>query len=531
MCGIFSVFLPDGVVETCLREFAYQASRKQRHRGPDSTGVVAGDDFAIVQERLSIIGLVTGKQPLVSADQNLILAANGEIYNYKELAKLVSNRRGAPYCPRSDSDVILALYEEFGTECASLLWGMFGFIIYNRQTREFFVARDGLGLCSLYHGQGADGRLFVASEMKCVLSPDVTIFPPGCYMTGNALNYKIVEYYKPQWSSLNYLPFDAQELYARLQTSVCYHMNADVPIAAFLSGGLNSSILCYLITRYYKDCAPQTRLKTFTIGMEDSHDLVAARRVAQFLDTDHTEIVFRVDEAIDLLPELIWYLETYDVSTIRAAVPMYILARAARSSGYKVIISGEGANEIFGGYLYFHDAPNEEEFSLETTRRLLDCHLGDGLRANKASLAQSCELRAPFLGSPFVTYAMTINGRDRMPQQLGNSDVKVEKYILRQSFQHCLPEEIIWRQTEQFSDGVGYSYAAEITRYAKQRIAPELLATAAERFPYNTPTDAESYLYRSIFAMEYEGDRRARTGVGAPCPTSSSTRITCSTLC
>ncbi|EZG81605.1 asparagine synthetase [Gregarina niphandrodes] len=642
VCGIFSVFLPSGVTDSLLREKAFQLSRRQRHRGPDSTGVQSGGSYCIVQERLSIIGIATGRQPLLSTDGGTILAANGEVYNYKELAELICTRRGCAYTPRSDSDVIMAMYQEFGRECASLLWGMFGFVIYEKATGQFFAARDGLGVCSLYYGvDQSDGRLYIASEMKCIPCDKVSIFPPGCFLTGTAENYTMVEYYKPAWSNLNAMPADMGELRDRLERSVKYHLAADVPVACFLSGGLNSSIIAAMAQKIMRDVNPEARLKTFSVGMSDSSDLAYARIVAERLGTDHTEVLYTAEEGLDIIPELIWHLETYDPFSIRAAIPMYILARTVRSAGVKVILSGEGADEIFGGYLYFHSAPSAEDFRQETIRRLFDCHLSDGLRANKTSMAQSVELRAPFLGSPFVNYAMTIRAEDRMPKPRGYVPAEdaptplsrtstmdsrttpdattaakaldlpiaepnliptpgpsagtatatgsttvsstatavsvagsapgtpmsaaaaapsssgsafipmlsgsgssataeclcsasttvtagdelqtaasmestsgcAEKWLLRKAFENMLPDEVVWRQKEQFCDGVGAQWLRRLHTYAEERISDAEFAQAATKYAHNTPQNKEEFLYREIFNMEYPGQDRAKTVV------------------
>lgn len=462
MCGVFAVF-SEHEVQSELREEAYRRSRLQRHRGPEETGVAVLRNGIIVHERLSIVGIETGHQPLISTDGSLVLAANCEIYNYRKLARLVGS---ASYVPRSDSDVILAAYEMHGDRVVEYLRGMYAFIVYDRKSEKIFIARDPIGIIPLYIGNDSEGRLWLASEMKCLTGrcEKIEVFEPGTYMVGVMPTLQKKRYYTPSWEHvLPTAPVILREMRDRLVVAVKSHlMQADTRMGAFLSGGLDSSLVAgiasHLIRR--RKCSGD-RLPTYSIGIEGSPDLEHARAVASHIGSEHHEVIFTAEEGIDCIREVIWHLDSYDVTTIRASIPMYILSRKAKKDGIKAMLSGEGADELFGGYLYFHAAPSAEEFHRETVRRVLNLSYSDCLRANKSTLAWGVELRVPFLDTDFIDYVMGTSPEYRMiPSVMDTEKCMAEKFVLRKAFSEMgyIPESIVWRQKEQFSDGVGYGW-------------------------------------------------------------------------
>ncbi|XP_058130064.1 uncharacterized protein LOC131284291 [Anopheles ziemanni] len=532
MCGILCIFRPghrssppngvcNGRPKETLRELAFQQSSKQRHRGPDHTGLVVdeGEGFVMVQERLAVLGVKTGNQPLTSADGTVHLVANGEIFNFLQMATMVREAGGElmpPYEPRSDCDVLVAFYERFGPEqLLKTVRGMFAFVLYDRKSQQILVARDPVGIIPLYVGRDRGGSLWMASEMKCLVdycSEGVQVFPPGHAYCGRWESFKPTPYFSPRW--IKEVPngvVDLVELRKRLEAAVESHLQCDVPMGALLSGGLDSSLIASIATRILRRRSSNStfRLKTYSIGLPGvGLDLGYARMVADFIGSDHTEVHFTLAEGLDYIRHAVYHSETYDVTTIRCIVPVMLLARYIRSEGLKMVLSGEGADELFGGYLYFHRAPNTAEFHRETVRRVLGLHLSDCLRANKGCAAWGLELRVPFLDTDFLQYAMSIRPEDRAPQEH-----VPEKYILRQAFAtaNYLPPEVLWRQKEQFSDGVGYSWIDTVSQWAAGRVSEAQFATASERFPFNTPSTKEAFYYRELFEEMFPGASCART--------------------
>ncbi|XP_030081845.1 asparagine synthetase [glutamine-hydrolyzing] 2-like [Drosophila hydei] len=531
MCGIFAIFSSDGApieaqcLEGCkhsLRELAYRQSGRQRHRGPDSTGVqiIAEQGVAMVHERLRIVGVEWGDQPFVSDDGNLMLVANGEIYNYLELSALIAKRRGS-YKPKSDCHVILELYQDYGVELLQHITGMFAFALYDKRSKELLLARDPFGIIPMYIGEDAKGNIWVASEMKCLTAccKQVETFTPGEARFGRVGAMRRWRHFEQPWmQELPTLPCDLSLLRSTLENAVRTHLHCDVHFGALLSGGVDSSLIASIATKIMRETNPSYRLKTFSVGLRDAPDFEAARQVAKFIDSDHTELVFEIEDALDGIRDIVYHLETYDVTTVRCSLPMLLMARYIKSTGIKMILSGEGADEIFGGYLYFHKAPNYKQFHEELVKRVQQLHLSDCLRANKVSMAKGVELRVPFLDTEFVNYVMNIRPQDKIPGPLNQfkdeQKSRLEKFVLRAAFaEDYLPDAVLWRQKEQFSDGVGYEWINSIRRVATSHVEDAEFALAAERFPHNTPTTKEAYYYRSIFEQLFPGDAAARTVV------------------
>ncbi len=490
MCGILAILEQQQPIP---REQAIRMAQTLKHRGPDEQGIYADDQVILLHQRLSIIDVHTGRQPITDVKQR-VLVANGEIYRHKELRSL---------CPEyvfrteSDSEILLALYDTYKSALFEHLDGMYAFVLYDPTTKELLIGRDHIGIIPLYWGRDAQGTLYVASELKAIEPYCTTIeqFPPGSYYDGT-----LHKWYEPEWKkTLPAKELRQQELYAHLHASVQQQLISDVPLGVLISGGLDSSAVAALAKQHKKT------LHSFSIGLKGSPDLLYARKVAQHLGTIHHERTFSTQEGIDALEEVIRHLETYDVTTIRASTPMYLLSRYIRSIGIKVVLSGEGADELFGGYLYFHLAPDKKEFHEETVRKLAQLHKYDCLRANKATMAWGVEARVPFLSKEFIEYVMTRDPEQKMCQQ------GVEKWALRKAVEHLLPKEIVWRQKEQFSDGVGYSWIDGIKEYAEQTITDEELALAQTEFVLHTPDTKEALLYRRLFAKHYPGQAAAKT--------------------
>lgn len=507
-----------------IRELAYRQSGKQRHRGPDHTGVVhiAEHGVTMVQERLAVLCVDTGDQPLQSSDGNIVLAANGEIYNYLELADVISKRCGS-YTPRGDCDVIIGMYEEFGETVLSRITGMFAFAMYDKRNREILIARDPIGIIPLYKGIDCDGNLWVASELKCLVEvcENVEVFPPGTSLYGKIDNLKEVRYYQPKWiKSIPTAAADLETLRETLIAAVRSHLQCDAPFGALLSGGVDSSLIASMATKIMREKNPDFRLKTYSVGLENAPDFKYSTMVAKYINSDHREIVFRVEDGLDCIRDIIYHAETYDVTTVRCSIPMVILARHIKSEGLKMVLSGEGADEILGGYLYFFNAPNSEDFHEETVKRVLNLHYSDCLRANKSTMSWGVELRVPFLDTNFIEYAMNIRPEDRLPgknnkfgiQYQENGVHRIEKHILRAAFaEDFLPDEVIWRQKEQFSDGVGYAWIDTIRSYAASHVTDKEFELAATAFPINTPSTKEAYYYRAVFEEMFPGQAYANT--------------------
>jgi len=519
MCSIFSVLNIVGDAQA-LRQVALRQSRLLRHRGPDWSGIHACERAVLAHERLAIVDVNTGAQPLLSPDGKQSLAVNGEIYNHKALRK--SLERPFEFATESDCEVILPLYLEKGDGFLNDLQGMFAFVLYDEAADRFLIARDPIGIIPLYYGYDDEHQLYVASEMKALMGvcSIVMEFPPGhCWSSGED---KPKPYYRRDWqdfSAVEHAETDVGAIRAGLEQSVVSHLMTDVPYGVLLSGGLDSSIIAAVTQKHAgmrveddeQSPAWWPRLHSFAIGLEGSPDLAAAAKVAAHIGTVHHGFEFTLQEGLDALDEVIYHIETYDVTSIRAATPMYLLARKIHAMGIKMVLSGEGADEIFGGYLYFHKAPDPRAFHEETVRKLFRLHSYDCLRANKAMAAWGVEARVPFLDRKFLDIAMSQNPADKMI-----TAGKMEKQILREAFSDMLPEEIAWRQKEQFSDGVGYSWIDGVRAYAKTQVSAQQMAHAATRFPYNTPITEEAYLFRRIFEHHFPLASAAECVPGGP---------------
>jgi asparagine synthase (glutamine-hydrolysing) len=489
-------------------------SRKVRHRGPDWSGIFDSRNAILTHERLAIVDPASGRQPLLSPDGKLVLAANGEIYNHRDLRKKYEGRYD--FRTQSDCEVLLALYEERGTDFLDDLNGIFGFAIYDLRKDSYFIARDHMGIIPLYIGWDRHGTFYVASELKALegVCTRIEPFPPGHFLSSEAAGFQ--RWYTRDWmeyKSVSENETDIGALRIALEEAVHRQLMSDVPYGVLLSGGLDSSITSAIAKRYAgrrieSDDTTEAwwpRLHSFSVGLEGSPDLEAARRVADHIGTVHHEVKFTVQEGLDAIRDVIYQLETYDITTVRASTPMYLLARVIKSMGIKMVLSGEGADELFGGYLYFHKAPSAIDFHEETVRKLDKLHLYDCLRANKSLAAWGIEGRVPFLDKEFMDVAMRINPKDKMI-----NGERMEKWVVRKAFEDYLPDSVAWRQKEQFSDGVGYSWIDTLKALVEQEVSDELLANAKFRFPIQTPTTKEEYYYRSIFESHFPSDAAAR---------------------
>lgn len=509
MCGIVAIYNKEIKLDKDMRSKSLSMSKKVRHRGPDWSGIYTSDNAILAHERLSIVDVKSGKQPILSNNEEIILAVNGEIYNHKLIRS--DNKFQYKYKTESDCEVIIPLYDNLKNHLLNHLNGIFAFFLYDKKNNSFLVGRDPIGVIPLYMGEGSDGNKYFASEMKCLVGfcSKIKEFPSGHYMTEK--DKLPVKYYKRNWMNYddvkNYS--STSDLRNSLEKSVKSQMMSDVPFGVLLSGGLDSSIISSIVTKYSKNRIESgdkkkawwPRIHSFAVGLENSPDLIAARKVADHLKTVHHEIHFTIQEALDSLEDVIYYLETYDVTTVRASTPMYLMARYIKSMGIKMVLSGEGADEIFGGYLYFHKAPSSKEFHEETLRKINKLHLYDCLRANKSLAAWGVEGRVPFLDIDFLDYSMNIDPSHKMI-----TNEKIEKNILRESFNGYIPESVLWRQKEQFSDGVGYSWIDSLKEYADKQISDMDFDDRVERFPINTPRSKEEFLFRKIFEKHFPGD-------------------------
>ncbi len=526
MCSILGIFgLQPGDDVQALRRRALELSQRQRHRGPDWSGVHLDDDVILVHERLAIVDPAGGSQPLHSADGELALAVNGEIYNHRELEQ----RLREPYAFQtgSDCEVISALYREREDVAAWLneLNGIFAFALWDAGSKRYLIARDPIGVCPLYWGHDHDGRLCVASEMKALadVCADVAQFPPGHYY--DSASGELVRYYVKPWRDYDVtqgVEVAKQELREAFERAVHRQMMSDVPYGVLLSGGLDSSLVAAVAARYARKRIEDNdaseawwpRLHSFAIGLEGSPDLAAAEIAAQALGTVHHGFTYTFEEGLDALPEVIRHVETYDVTTIRASTPMFLLARRIKAMGVKMVLSGEGSDEIFGGYLYFHKAPNAREFHEETVRKIDALYNYDCLRANKSMMAWGVEPRVPFLDVEFLDVAMRMDAQHKMAGPGPDGTRRIEKSILREAFDGYLPESILWRQKEQFSDGVGYGWIDGLKAHAQAQVSDRVFAAAASRFPVNPPQTKEAYLYRHIFEQFFPSAACAETVPG-----------------
>jgi len=519
MCSIFGVLQIRQDLKT-VRKMALRQSRLLRHRGPDWSGIYAAGNAVLAHERLAIVDVNTGAQPILSESGQQALAVNGEIYNHQPIRDSFAGKY--EFRTESDCEVILPLYLEHGADFLEELNGMFAFCLYDEAEDFWMMARDPIGIIPLYYGHDEHGQLFVASEMKALVDVcnQVHEFPPGHYWcSGQEAPQK---WYRRPWmdyENVRNAVTDRQAVHDALENAVISHLMTDVPYGVLLSGGLDSSITAALAAKHAtmrvedQEQSPAwwPRLHSFAIGLEGSPDLLAAQTAADHIGTVHHGMTFTIQEGLDALDEVIYHLETYDVTSIRAATPMYLLARKIRAMGIKMVLSGEGADEIFGGYLYFHKAPDPRAFHEETVRKLSRLHSYDCLRANKAMSAWGVEARVPFLDKEFLDVAMSIDPADKM---IG--DGRMEKQILREAFSAMLPESIAWRQKEQFSDGVGYGWIDAVKDCAEEQVSDAEMARAEGRFPFNTPASKEAYYFRSLFEQHFPMASAAQTVPGGP---------------
>lgn len=519
MCGIVSIF---NIKEQtpALRKQALEMSKKIRHRGPDWSGIYCGKSAILCHERLSIVDPQSGKQPLFAPDHHQVLAVNGEIYNHQELRKRYAGRY--EFQTGSDCEVILALYRDKGIHFLEDLNGIFAFALYDEEKNDFLIARDPIGVIPLYIGHDKEGKVYCASELKAlegfcdVYEP----FLPGHYYLGS--EGKMVKWYQRDWESYDNVKDNAssvKEVHDALEAAVKRQLMSDVPYGVLLSGGLDSSVISavakkFAARRVETDSTQDAwwpQLHSFAVGLKGAPDLAKAREVADYIGTIHHEINYTIQEGLDAVRDVIYYIETYDVTTVRASTPMYLLARVIKSMGIKMVLSGEGADEVFGGYLYFHKAPNAKAFHEETVRKLSKLYLYDCLRANKSLSAWGVEGRVPFLDKDFLDVAMRLNPEAKMCP--GHT---IEKKIVREAFADMLPESVAWRQKEQFSDGVGYSWIDTLKEVTAAAVSDDEMTHAAERFPINTPMNKEEYYYRSIFEEYFPSESAARSVPSVP---------------
>ncbi len=518
MCGIVALFELKSKPEV-LKSKVLDLAKQLRHRGPDWSGIYLDDKAILAHERLAIVDPQSGGQPIISADGQLVLAANGEIYNHMELRAELEGEY--EFQTLSDCEVILALYRKHGPDFVDKLNGIFAFALYDQSTGTYMIARDHMGIIPLYQGWDAQGQYYVASELKALegVCGKIESFLPGHYRIDQT---DPIQWYSREWESFDKVKDNSSsksELKDALEGAVKRQLMSDVPYGVLLSGGLDSSVVSAIAKEHAamrvesdsKQPAWYPQLHSFAIGLEGSPDLAAAQIVADHIGTVHHEVHFTVEEGLNSIRDVIYHLETYDITTVRASTPMYLLARVIKSMGIKMVLSGEGADEIFGGYLYFHKAPSAKAFHEETVRKLSKLHLYDCNRANKSLAAFGVEGRVPFLDKEFMDVAMRLNPADKM---CGNG--KIEKHILRETFAHMLPDEVAWRQKEQFSDGVGYSWIDSLKELVDKEVSDQDLADAKFRFPIQTPTTKEEYHYRTIFQEHFPSDTAALTVPSVP---------------
>ena len=510
MCGIICAFNTRG--DKLLRTRVLEMAKTIRHRGPDWSGIYSNENAIIAHERLAIVDPSSGQQPLFSQENRYVLAANGEIYNHKELRKEFPEYN---FSTKSDCEVILPLFEKYGPNFLDKLNGIFAFAIYDSKKDEYFIARDHMGIIPLYIGWDNKDVFYVSSELKALEGQcsKIELFPPGNYLFNSDNNFK--SWYKRDWEdfeNVKDLKSNIEKLRESLENAVHRQLMSDVPYGVLLSGGLDSSITSAIAKKYSqkriesndKQPAWWPQLHSFSVGLKGSPDLVAAKKVADHIGTIHHEIIFTIQEGLDAVKDVIYNLETFDITTVRASTPMYLMARVIKSMGIKMVLSGEGADELFGGYLYFHKAPSAKDFHEETVRKLKKLHMYDCLRANKSLAAWGVEGRVPFLDKEFIDIAMSLNPKDKM---INNE--RMEKWILRKAFEDYLPDEILWRQKEQFSDGVGYNWIDSLKDFVSEFISDKDMADAKIKFPIKPPQTKEEYYYRSLFSKHFPSNTAA----------------------
>ncbi|GBG85225.1 hypothetical protein CBR_g39791 [Chara braunii] len=509
-------------MSAATRRRILQLSRRLRHRGPDWSGLHQTGSNYLAHERLAIVDPASGDQPLYNEDKSIAVTVNGEIYNHEQLRKQF--KEDHKFHTASDCEVIAHLYEEAGEDAVAKLDGMFSFVLYDSRTGNFIAARDPIGITPMYLGWGRDGSVWFASEMKA-LKDDCErfeVFPPGHIFS--SVEGGLRRYYSPPWfneSIIPTAPLDLSELRLAFTRAVIKRLMTDVPFGVLLSGGLDSSLVSAVAARHIKESNVGDKwghqLHSFSIGLKGSPDLKAAREVSEYIGTLHYELHFTIQEGIDALSDVIYHIETYDLTTVRASTPMFLMARKIKALGVKMVLSGEGADEIFGGYLYFHKAPNKEEFHRETLRKIKLLHLYDCLRANKATSAWGLEVRVPFLDRDFMNVAMSFDPAEKM---INRAEGRIEKFAMRKAFDDkekpYLPQHILYRQKEQFSDGVGYSWIDSLKRHAEEQVTDRMMANAKHVFPENTPPTKEGYLYRMIFENHFPQSSSRSTVPGGP---------------
>ena len=519
MCGIAAIFnIKEQTSE--LRNKALAMAKKIRHRGPDWSGIFCGGSAILAHERLSIVDPKSGGQPLYSPDKKQVLAVNGEIYNHRDIRKQFEGKYD--FQTGSDCEVILALYKEKGIRFLEDLNGIFAFALYDKEKDEFLIARDPIGVIPLYIGYDSDGKVYCASELKALegFCERYEPFLPGHYYWSK--EGKMTRWYTRDWMSYDAVkdnPASVEAIHDALEAAVKRQLMSDVPYGVLLSGGLDSSVISAIAKKYAarrietdgKKDAWWPQLHSFAVGLKGAPDLIKAREVADYIGTVHHEINYTIQEGLDAVRDVIYFIETYDVTTVRASTPMYLLARVIKSMGIKMVLSGEGADEVFGGYLYFHKAPDAKAFHEETVRKLSKLYLYDCLRANKSLSAWGVEGRVPFLDKEFLDVAMRTTPTAKMCP--GKT---IEKKIVREAFADMLPDSVAWRQKEQFSDGVGYSWIDTLKEITSKTVTDEQMAHASERFPINTPMNKEEYYYRSIFEEYFPSESAARSVPSVP---------------
>ena len=519
MCGIAAIF---NIKEqtSSLRDKALKMAKKIRHRGPDWSGIYCGGSAILAHERLSIVDPESGGQPLYSPDKKQVLAVNGEIYNHRDIRKQFEGKY--EFQTGSDCEVILALYREKGINFLEDLNGIFAFALYDEEKDDFLIARDPIGVIPLYIGYDSDGKVYCASELKALegFCERYEPFLPGHYYWSK--EGKMTRWYTRDWMTYDAVkdnPASVSAIHDALEAAVKRQLMSDVPYGVLLSGGLDSSVISAIAKKFAarrietdgKKDAWWPQLHSFAVGLKGAPDLIKAREVADYIGTVHHEINYTIQEGLDAVRDVIYFIETYDVTTVRASTPMYLLARVIKSMGIKMVLSGEGADEVFGGYLYFHKAPDAKAFHEEIVRKLSKLYLYDCLRANKSLSAWGVEGRVPFLDKEFLDVAMRTNPEAKMCP--GKT---IEKKIVREAFADMLPESVAWRQKEQFSDGVGYSWIDTLKEITSKAVTDEQMAHAAERFPINTPMNKEEYYYRSIFEEYFPSESAARSVPSVP---------------
>ena len=519
MCGIVCA-LDINEKPEILRPQLLEMSKKLRHRGPDWSGIFSDENVVLAHERLAIVDPKSGKQPLYSKDRRYVLAANGEIYNHLELREKYAKNHD--FLTDSDCEIIIALYHLKGKDFLNDLNGIFGFVLYDSFENKFLISRDHIGIIPLYVGWDKNNTMYVSSELKALEGKcqKIEIFPPGCIYHSDDKNY--VKWYNKSWMNFDSVKNNEtriEDLKKSLEDAVHRQLMSDVPYGVLLSGGLDSSITSALAKKFSskriesndKDDAWYPQLHSFSVGLKGSPDLKAAKIVAKHIGSIHHEINFTVQEGLDALRDVIYHIETYDVTTVRASTPMYLMARVIKSMGIKMVLSGEGADEIFGGYLYFHKAPNSKEFHNETVRKIEKLYQYDCLRANKSLAAWGIEGRVPFLDKEFMDVAMNINPTDKMI-----NEKRMEKWVLRKAFETYLPKKVAWRQKEQFSDGVGYSWIDSLKELVENEVSDNDFKNANKKFSFQTPMSKEEYYYRSIFEEHFPSKTAAQTVPSVP---------------